>query len=139
MYICIYKHISIYLYLYIYIYNHLYNIYIYICKLKPNFVFRDQVISSSSKRILDCVVPNRITYIDHNSPNVIYLITCCRCFLQYNRESVQKFNKRFNWYRTGFNQPGKYCFCHILSDHFHKSVSCNTSYSVQLLKVGEKW
>ena len=101
------------------------------CKLKPKFVYRVKVISTSSKKILDCVVPNWTTYIDCISPNVIYLIPCNRSFLQYVGETVQKLNKRFNWRNTGFNHPGKYGVCRILSDHFHKYVCCNTSYSVQ--------
>ena len=35
-------------------------------------------------------------------------------------------------HRTGFNQPGKYSFCHILSDHFHKGICYNNSYSAQI-------
>ena len=49
-------------------------------------------------------------------------------------EKLQKLNKRFICHRTGFNQPGKYGFCRILSDHFHKGVYCNASYSVQMLE-----
>lgn len=31
-------------------------------------------------------------------------------------------NKRFDYYRTGFNQPSKCGLCHILLDHFRKNV-----------------
>ena len=102
-----------------------------ICKLKPNFVSRDKIISTSSKKIFDYVVPKKTTYTDCNSPNVIYWITCNRRTLQYGGETVQKLNKRFNWHWTRFNQPGKCCFCRILSDHSRKG---NTSSSVQTLK-----
>lgn len=37
---------------------------------------------------------------------LIYLITCSRCSLQDIGVTAQKLNKRFNWHRTGFNQPG---------------------------------
>ena len=43
------------------------------CKLKSNFILRDNVVITSSKRIFDCEVPNETRYIDYNSPNVIYL------------------------------------------------------------------
>ena len=33
-----------------------------ICKLKPNFVSRHKALSTSTKRIFDCVVQNRTTY-----------------------------------------------------------------------------
>ena len=102
-----------------------------ICKPKPNFVSMDKVISTSSKKIFDCVVPKKTTYTDCNSPNVIYWITCNRRTLQYVGETVQKLNKRFNWHWTGFNQPGKCGFCRILSNYSRKG---NTSSSVQTLK-----
>ena len=80
------------------------------------------------------LLPNGTTYIDCKSPYLIYLITCNRCCLQYVEKTVQKLNKRFNWQRTGFHQPGKYGFCHIVSDYFHKGIYCNASYSAQLLE-----
>ena len=54
-----------------------------ICKFKSNFVSRDKIISTSAKRIFDCLVTSGTTYIDCNSLNVIYLITCSRCSLHY--------------------------------------------------------
>ena len=68
-------------------------------KLKSTFVFRDNVVNTSSKGIFDFVVPRSTAYIDCNSPNVIYLITCNRYTLEYVGETVQKLNKLFNWHR----------------------------------------
>lgn len=47
-------------------------------KLKSTFVLRDNVVNTSNKGIFDFVVPRSTTYIDCNSANVIYLITCNR-------------------------------------------------------------
>ena len=55
--------------------------------------------ATPSKRIFGCVVPNGTKYADFNSPNVVHLIICNRCSLQYVGETVQE---RFNWQRTGF-------------------------------------
>ena len=85
-------------------------------------ISRDKVTSISSKRVFDYLVQNGTTYIDSNSPNVIYVITCNRYSLQYVEETVQKLNKRFNWHKTVFNQPCKCGFVRILLDHFHKGV-----------------
>ena len=71
-----------------------------ICKLKPNFVSRDKVISTSIKNIFDCVVRNGTAYNDCNSPNGKYKFNCNRCSLQYVGKDVQRVNKRFNWHRT---------------------------------------
>ena len=59
-----------------------------ICKLMPNFVLMNKVISTSSKKIFDCRVPNGTTYIDCNSPNVIYLVTCSRCSFHHVVETA---------------------------------------------------
>ena len=53
------------------------------CMLKDCFKTKDKVVSTSTKRVHDCVVPDGSTYIDCHASNVIYLITCNRCFLQY--------------------------------------------------------
>ena len=65
---------------------------------------------------------------------MIYLITYNRCPFQYVVETAKKFNKMFKWHRAGFKQPGKYGFCRIRLDHFHKNVSCNASHLVQILE-----
>ena len=96
-----------------------------ICKLKPNFVIRNKVISTSSKRT---------KYIDCNSPNTMHLITCNIYSLQYVGETVPKLNESFNLHKTGFNHPGKHGSYLILSDHFHKDVFWSASYSVKILK-----
>ena len=42
----------------------------------PNFVSRDKIVSTSSKNCeFDCELPNGTTYVNCNSPTVIYLIT----------------------------------------------------------------
>ena len=61
---------------------------------------------------------------------MIYLGTCHRCPLQHAGETAQK----LHWHKTGFDQPDKSGFYRILSDHFHKGVCCNVSYSVQILE-----
>lgn len=104
------------------------------CMLKDCFKTKDKVVSTSTKRVHDCVVPDGSIYIDCHASNVIYLITCNRCFLQYVGETCQRLNERFNWHRSGFKHPEKYGFCHILSDHFHKGVCKDASYSVQILE-----
>ena len=95
----------------------------------------EKVASKSSKSIFDCVVPSGTTYADCHSANVIYLITCSRCSSQYLRETVQKLKKRFNWHITSFNQCSKHGFYCILSDHYHKGLYRNDTYSVQTLET----
>ena len=39
--------------------------------------------------------------------NDMYLITCCKCSLQYVGETLQKLNERFNLQKTGLKAPFK--------------------------------
>lgn len=104
------------------------------CKLKNQFLARDRVVSSCTKRIYDCVTPSGSVYIDCNSANVIYLITCNNCGFQYVGETVQKLNKRFNQHRKGIKSPEKYGTCRILSNHFNEGLCKGESYTVQILE-----
>ena len=98
------------------------------CKLEFNFISKDKTVHTYSKRIFDCAVMNGTTYVDFDSPNVIYLITCDRCPLQYIEERVQNLNERFNRHRTGFKKPRKCGFCCLLSNNFLKSICKNATY-----------
>ena len=57
------------------------------CGLKEQFVARDKAISTCSKRIYDCVIQPGSTYIDCHTSNVIYMLTCSTCGLQYIGET----------------------------------------------------
>ena len=59
--------------------------------------------------IFDCTV-----YPDCHSGNVIYLITCSRCSLQYAGETGQNINKRFHWHKVCFKNPQKHGFYYLI-------------------------
>ena len=58
------------------------------CGLKNQFIARDKTISTCSKRIYDCITLPGTIYVDCHSANLIYLLTCCTCGLQYVEETV---------------------------------------------------
>ena len=105
-----------------------------LCKLNHNFCAKDKAVSTATKRIYDCVVPPGTIYVDCHSSNVIYLITCNKCFLQYVGETAQALNARFNGHRAGIKNPSKNGFCRILSEHFNKGHCKNATYNVQILE-----
>ena len=100
------------------------------CKLKQQFLARDRAVSSCTKRIYDCITPPGSIYIDCNFPNVIYLITCNKCSLQYVGETVCKLNARFGGHRKGIKNPEKYGTCRILSNHFGNDSCKGANYTV---------
>ena len=61
--------------------------------------------NTAIKKFYECIVPSETTYLDCQSSNVIYLIECDSCFLQYVGEVAQKLSARFNGDRAGFKHP----------------------------------
>ena len=104
------------------------------CGLKSQFLAKDKAISTCSKRVYNCITPPGTLYVDCHSSNVIYLLTCSTCGLQYIGETAQQLNARFTGHRSGIKQPDKYGTCKILSQHFNQGVCKGASYSVQILE-----
>jgi len=104
------------------------------CKFQSQFHPTDKVLSTVTKRLHDCVSPPGTVYLNCHTPNVIYLITCNRCYLQYVGETAQKLNERINFHKTGFRHPSKHGHCKILSDHFNVGVCKGASYKVQIVE-----
>ena len=104
------------------------------CGLKNDFIARDKLVSSCTKRIYDCIIPNSSVYINCHSANLIYLLTCDSCGLQYVGETVQKLSKRFAGHRSGLKMPDKYGTCKILTAHFNTGVCKGSSYKVQFVE-----
>ena len=88
------------------------------CKFQFVFSPQDKIFCTSTNRVYDCIVPAGTTYINEHLSNVVYLITCDRCWLQYIGETCQKLNERFNWHNSCFRYPKKYSHCKILNLHF---------------------
>ena len=54
--------------------------------------------------------------------NVLYLITCEKCQLQYVGGTVQKLNERLNWHKSGFRDSSKYGHFKNFSELFSKGL-----------------
>ena len=104
------------------------------CKFQSQFQPTDKILSTVTKRLHDCVSPPGTVYLNCHTSNVIYLITCNRCYLQYVGETAQKLNERINFHKTGFRHPTKHGHCKILSDHFNVGMCKGASYKVQIIE-----
>ena len=104
------------------------------CQLRGQFLPTDEFRSSCTMRSYKCNVPRGTFNITCNSSNVIYLLTCSTCGLQYVGETAQQLNTRFNGHRLGIKNPKKYGTCKILSNHFNKGVCKGSEYSVQVIE-----
>ena len=80
----------------------------------------NNTLSSTTNRLYQCILPAGSTYVNDHSSNVVYLITCNKCKLQYVEETFQNLNERFNWHNSCFRNPTAYSSCKILNTHFSK-------------------
>ena len=94
----------------------------------------DHFVSTSTHRIYKAEIPSSVDKVDCNSCNLIYLITCRRCALQYVGETCQKLRVRFNFHKAGISHPEKDNNCRILSEHFSKGPCQGASYTVKIVE-----
>ena len=90
-----------------------------------------------SQHCYECIVPSGTTYIDCQSSNVFYLVTCDSYYLHYVGETAQKLSAWFNGHRRGFKHLEKHGFCCILSEHSNKGSCENWSFTFQILEKME--
>ena len=103
------------------------------CKLCFSLSTKEQFVSSSSHRIHSSVIPDNITC-DCGSTNVIYLITCRKCRLQYVGETIQPLKDRICKHGSCIkNWKGDHG-CRILTEHFSQGVCKGATYSVNIIE-----
>ena len=84
----------------------------------PRFIPSDFVYSVSLDRYFPCVNLEYPKVINCKSQNLIYLITCSKCLLQYVGQTCSVISVRFCMHRACMNGK-KYAFsCKRLCDHF---------------------
>ena len=95
---------------------------------------KDHFVSTSTHRIYKSEIPSNVSKVDCNSCNLIYLITCKKCALQYVGETCQKLRERFNLHNTCIAHPEKDHNCRILSEHFSKGSCKGATYTVKVIE-----
>ena len=78
------------------------------CQFQNKFVPVNNILSTTTNRLCKCIVPAGSTYVNDHSSDVVYLIICNKCKLQYVGETSQNLNKRFNWHNSCFRNPTAY-------------------------------
>lgn len=98
------------------------------CKFKNMLKLNSQVMSTATHRIYDVIVPQGVKINCHSS-NVVYLITCNKCSLQYVRETSYKLDKIFNCHKSCLKYPKKFGFSKKLSNYFNIGLCKKASFS----------
>ena len=100
----------------------------------PLLSTKDHFVSSSTHRVYEATIPDDITSINCNCTNVIYLITCRKCRLQYVGETAQLLRERIRHHNSCINHPEKDNTCRILSEHFSKGHCKNATFTVHIIE-----
>ena len=103
------------------------------CKLCPKFVNKEKFVSSSTHRIHNSVIPDNKT-VDCNSTNLIYLITCNKCKLQYVGETIQTLRERICHHVSHINRPHANHTSQIIADHYSKGLCKGAKFSVNVIE-----
>ena len=97
--------------------------------LKPGDSFHSSL--THRKYVIKCN-DKIINTLNCSTSNFMYLITCCRCGLQYVGETIQSLRDRFSGHRTSMKKPFADNKYKILSKHFGVGLCRNAYYIVNI-------
>ena len=104
------------------------------CGLCDRICTKNRFVSTSTHRIHEAIIPDNIPSVNCNCSNVIYLITCRKCRLQYVGETVQLLRERIAKHFSCMKHPENDNSCRILSEHFSKGKCKGASFSVNIIE-----
>ena len=99
------------------------------CKLCPQLVQSCKVKSTNTGRVFDLNLEPTVNA-SCKAANLIYLLTCNNCKLQYVGQTVQPLNMRINTHRSSILGKG----CKLLSEHLSTAPCTDHGFSVQILQ-----
>ena len=91
-------------------------------------------VSSSTHRVYQSVIPDDVDRVDCKTGNVIYLVTCRKCKLQYVGETVQILYARTSKHSNSIDNPNKDHHCRILVDHFSSGLCQGATFTVHVIE-----
>jgi len=104
------------------------------CHLCHNLSTKDSFVSSSTHRIYDAVIPNEVTCLNCKSSNIIYLLTCRKCKLQYVGETAQMLRERIGKHASSIKHPENENSCRLLAEHFSLGFCKGATFSVNIIE-----
>ena len=104
------------------------------CQLCLVLSTNGKFVSSSTHRIYQSVIPDNVDIVDCKTENIIYLVTCRKCKLQYVGETVQLLRGRIGQHSNNIDNPNKDHHCRILVDHFTSGVCQGATFTVNVLE-----
>ena len=103
------------------------------CRICAHFKPTNSFVSTQTHRTFPILNHGNET-IDCNSANVIYLMTCSTCHLQYVGETVQTLKNRWCAHRAGMAGSASHADCTRLYEHFSKGLCKDSHFSLQIIE-----
>jgi len=97
------------------------------CMTCPKLSMSSQFTSNVTKKLYETINHSN-EQISCHSQNLIYLLSCSNCYVQYVGESTIQLNKRMNIHRTA--KTG----CEHMVKHFHESCP-GAGFSIQVVEI----
>ena len=103
------------------------------CKLCTHFKPTNLFTSTQRHRTYPIINHENKT-IDCDSVNVIYLMTCSTCHLQYVGETCQKLKGRWASHISGIQGSPSHQDCPIMVQHFSKGICKDSDFTLQIIE-----
>ena len=101
------------------------------CKLCKDFVVAEKITSTVTNLDYNCIILSGVE-VSCKSSNLIYLLSCNNCKLQYVGQTAQPLHKRANGHPSGkLGQTG----CKLLTEHMNSYPCSGYGFSVQVLQI----
>jgi hypothetical protein len=106
------------------------------CGIRDHFVPSDKVVSTTTKRVYNVIIASGENDINCHSSNVVYLITCNNCAMQYVGETACVLSERIFHHKSAIHDLPKGITngCKKLPAHFTTGLCSGSNYTVRILE-----
>ena len=103
------------------------------CRTCPDFCVDLKFKSTVTGKTHDVVTLDNLV-LNCKSRNVVYLLTCKQCLVQYVGETKQPFNIRNNAHRRSTKNTDVHTGCPIIHEHFTEGLCAGVGYTCQIIE-----
>ena len=103
------------------------------CLTCPDFCENNYFKSTVTAKVYNVVAPGNSVF-NCRTRNLVYLLTCKRCLVQYVGETKQQFNIRNNAHRRSTKNIDIHTGCPVIHEHFTDGLCTGAGYSCQIIE-----
>ena len=103
------------------------------CLTCPDFCENNYFKSTVTTKVYNVVAPEN-SILGCRTKNLVYLLTCKQCLVQYVGETKQQFNVRNNSHRRSTKNVNIHTGCPIIHEHFTEGLCAGVGYTCQIIE-----